>query len=169
MFNPNSAQIARSHGREDSSSLAKYGPPTPPPSLPIVADKPRRFAAGRPQTGPARVETVKATGRIGSGYCVAYARAQGFEIYGNANDWPTLAKEAGYPVDQSPAVGALIVTSESSAGTNTGHVTGTIQRIKDGYSYQCEQNYVSRKVTCGWIDLSSPLVVAYIHPKTPSP
>lgn len=134
-----------------------------------MADKPRRIDAriakidqipGRP-----RVVVTRKGKSIGNGSCVQYARAQGVPASGIARNVPTLAKEQGYQVDLQPEVGAAIVTRESSAGTNSGHVTGPIEQIDGNWAYQCEQNYVRATVTCGWIDLSSATIVAFIHPR----
>ena len=75
--------------------------------------------------------------------------------------WPTNAKLAGYMVDTIPTIGSILVTRESSAGTNTGHVTGQVQKIENGYAYVDEQNYVSKTITEGWVPISR--VVAVIH------
>lgn len=142
----------------------------PPPSLPVVSDKPIRTvriaARGVKKTilpGRNRVEVVRKGKSVGNGSCVQYARSQGVPAHGLAKNTPTLAKKAGFKVDLQPAVNAAIVTSESSAGTNTGHVTGPIQKIEGNWGYQCEQNYVRGTVTCGWIDLTNPTIVAFIH------
>jgi surface antigen len=142
------------------------------PHLPVIPDRPNyrpRIGAriGKKTTAPARARVLRVVSgkRTKTGQCVAWARSQGFEIYGNANKWPTLARKENYLVDLEPTVGAIIVTSESSAGTNTGHVTGAIKVIDGNWAYISEQNYRRGMVTEGWIDLTSPLIVAFIHPK----
>lgn len=100
---------------------------------------------------------------VGSGQCVAYAQINGFFIRGNANQWPKNAKISGYIVNKTPEIGAIVVTSESSAGTASGHVTGPIQKIDGDWLYVSEQNYVRKTITEGWINIS--LAVAIIHPK----
>lgn len=103
--------------------------------------------------------TIKRGYRAGSGQCVALARSQGFLVTGNAKYWPANAKRAGYRVDMTPGVGAIIVTSESARG----HVTGKIQQIDGDWAYISEQNYVSLTVTTGWINLKSNFIRAFIH------
>lgn len=126
-------------------------------SLPHVPDKPLKAQNG------ARARVVLVLGKVsGNGSCVAYAKSLGFRVSGNANLWPQNALVAGYRVDKIPEVGAIIVTKESSYGANTGHVTGAIQKIEDGYAYISEGNYVSGRVTEGWILLSK--AIAFIHP-----
>ena len=133
------------------------------PSLPIIPDRPRRPIVFASQTSKARVEKVLSV-RYGSGQCVALARAiSGLEISGSAYLWPTLAKNEGYTVDKIPAKGAVIVTSESSYGTYTGHVLVQTGDVVAGYIPVIEQNYISRTVTVGWLPASSPVIVAFIH------
>ena len=122
----------------------------------------RTARVGTPQ-GRNRVVEVMDGSVVGSGQCVAYARTSGVLLSGNAKYWPQLAKNAGYLVDNTPEIGAIIVTGESSAGTSTGHVTGPIEQIDGDWMYISEQNYVSRTVTKGWIHIS--LALAIIHPK----
>lgn len=138
--------------------------PMTPSHLPKAGDRPAsRMAAVPTPPGRARVERVL-VGHYGSGQCVALVRAKsGLEIAGNARDWPTLAKKAGYRVDMRPGTGSVIVTTESSVGTNTGHVLYQTGPADDGWLPVIEQNYISRTVTTGWIAASSPVIVAFIH------
>lgn len=171
----NSHNFQATYRRENSDAAqAVFFDPNRKPliGLPVVADKPNyrpqvatRIGKKTILAGRKRVETVLKGKAVGNGSCVQYARSQGFKVSGIAKNTPTLAKNEGYQVDLSPAVGAAIVTTESSAGTNSGHITGPIQKVDGNWGYQCEQNYVSHTVTCGWIDLSSPTIVAFIHPK----
>ena len=124
--------------------------------LPEVIDRPLEA-----KIAPYARVVVNTHKSVGSGQCVSLAQAQGFRISGVARMWPTNAKLAGYKVDTIPTIGSILVTGESSAGTNTGHVTGQVQKIENGYAYVDEQNYVSKTITEGWVPISR--VVAVIH------
>ncbi len=95
--------------------------------------------------------------------CVPYVRAHGFDIQGNANQWPALALAAGYTVDQIPEVNAAIVTTENSANVITGHVVIQTGEEENGYIPVKEQNYVKGMESEGWLPTYK--VVAIIHPK----
>lgn len=149
-------------------TIPAYWPiPFKPPSLPVIPNKPRRLA-NLPYTvknGRLRVEKVLYGESYGTGQCVALAQAWGFHISGSARLWPYNARQAGYVVDTIPQDGAAIITTESSYGTNTGHVL--IQNgDRDGdWLPVIEQNYVRLTVTTGWLNVHSPTIVAFIHPK----
>lgn len=146
--------------------LAQNRPPTLS-HLPDVPDKPRaalqRVLAVQAAEYP-RIAQVIGQGTARNEYgasCVAYARSLGFNVSGNANTWPTGAKAVGYRVDTKIEIGAILVTSESSAGTSTGHVTGKVERIENGYAFVKEQNVKRGMLTAGWVPVSR--VVAVIH------
>lgn len=146
--------------------LAKNKPPTLS-HLPDVPDKPykelQRILAIQAAEYP-RIAKIIGRGTARNEYgasCVAYARSLGFNVSGNANTWPTGAKAAGYRVDKKIEIGAILVTTESSAGTSTGHVTGKVERIENGYAYVKEQNVKKDMLTAGWVPVSR--VVAAIH------
>jgi surface antigen len=109
-----------------------------------------------------RVLSIEKGERYGSGQCVALAQAYGFRVSGNASAWPENAKKAGYTVNKDPKVGSVVVTTESSAGTATGHVA-LIEKIEDGWIYVKEQNYIRLTVSHGRIPIDSPIIRAYIH------
>jgi surface antigen len=135
-----------------------------PLTLEVVfsAPTPPAESTQRPPAVAGRVLRVEHGKRVGSGQCVALARSYGFAISGNARQWPENAKKAGYRVDTVPEVGAALVTSESSAGTDTGHVA-IIEDIKDGYLYLVEQNYVRLTISRGRIPIGSKIIVSVIH------
>lgn len=156
----------------ENSSLVQFrkNPPIQPTqlaSLPIIADKPHSALGRVVQVQSAeypRVAEIIGPGPARNEYgasCVAYAQSQGFHVFGNAKTWPTHAKAAGYRVDEQVTVGSILVTIDSSAKTNTGHVTGKVEKVVDGYAYVKEQNYVSGMLTAGWVPLTR--VVAAIH------
>lgn len=166
----NSQEIQVFTLREDSNAAphALQSPRTVA-HLPVVKDKPRAIIARYERANQAKYRRVvvviglgKARNKYGAS-CVAYARSQGFNITGDAYLWPAHAKAAGYAVDHHATIGSIIVTKESSAGTTTGHVTGKIQRIENGYAYVTEQNYKKGMLTAGWISLTK--VVGVIHPR----
>lgn len=101
--------------------------------------------------------------KYGNGQCVALARAMGFKISGSAYAWPSAAKKAGYTVDDKPAKGSIIVTSESSYGTHSGHVIYQTGEMVNGWIPVKEQNYKHLTVTVGFINVNNPRIRAYIH------
>jgi surface antigen len=101
--------------------------------------------------------------RIGNGQCVSLPKSLGFHITGSAYLWPKNAVLAGYKVGKTPKIGAIAVTKESSYGSYTGHVTGAVQKIENGYVYVQEQNYRRYTITEGWLPISR--VVTFIYPK----
>jgi hypothetical protein len=143
-----------------------YGPPAPfVTHLPEVKDKPAHLtrASIRPQDERyPRVDKVIGKG----GQCVSLAQKHGFNIYtGAAKGWPSAAKKLGYVVDKTPEKGAVIVTSESSAGTNTGHVMIITGEVVEGYIPIIESNYRRLTITSGYIAKNDPRIRAIIHPK----
>lgn len=131
------------------------GPPLPP--------KPVQ----RPKTTVKRTDRVLwvEQRKVGSGQCVAFVQAAGFNIHvGAARNWVTGAAAAGYKTGKTPIKGAAVVTSESSYGSNSGHVA-LVEKVEDGWVYVVEQNYVRAKVSHGRIPIGSPLVRLYIYPK----
>ena len=70
-------------------------------------------------------------------------------------------------MDKNPEVGAVIVTKESSKGSNTGHVA-IVNTITDTEVEVVEQNYVALGVvSTRWISKTSPIykTALFIHPK----
>lgn len=99
---------------------------------------------------------------FGNGQCVALARAYGYNITGNAKTWPSKAVQAGYFLSKSPHEGAVVVTTESSRGTDTGHVA-IVEMVTDSSIHIIEQNYVSAGVVSRRIiPINSNIVVTYI-------
>lgn len=144
-----------------------YGPPAPfVAHLPEVKDKPVRLARGHRIAQDERYPRVgKVIGK--GGQCVSLAQKRGFPIYvGAAKQWPEAAKKLGYVVDKIPEKGAVIVTTESSAGTNTGHVMVITGEEVDGYLPIIESNYRRLTITTGFIAKNDPQIRAIIHPKS---
>lgn len=96
--------------------------------------------------------------------CVTFVKSKGYNINGNARQWLENAPKYGYETGIEPRVGSVVVTSESSAGTNTGHVA-YIEDVRDGYIYVVESNYVRLTVSHGRIPIGSPLIRGYIYQK----
>jgi surface antigen len=132
--------------------------------LPETVDKPiaiQRAYKDRSATG--RVILVEQR-RVGSGQCVAFVQAAGFDIHaGAARNWVAAATNAGYTVSSVPIKGAAVVTWESSAGSKSGHVA-LVEEVDDNFIYVVEQNYVAGRVSHGKIARTSATIRAYIYP-----
>ena len=128
-------------------------------ALPKIADrKPSRGSILPQDARYSRVSRIIGLG----GQCVTVAQNAGFDIHaGAARNWPTVALALGYKVDLVPSIGAVVVTNESSYGTNTGHLA-LVKQIEENYVYVVESNYLSLTVTEGWMPVTS--AVAFIHP-----
>lgn len=103
----------------------------------------------------------------GTGQCVALLQAKGFPIHaGAARNWPTAAKKMGYTVDKVPAVGAAVITKESSPGTSSGHAALVINTSATDITVE-EQNYEGRFVSYRTIPLDSSTIknAMFIHPR----
>ena len=99
--------------------------------------------------------------RLG-GQCVSFARSYGYNITGNANQWPKNAVIAGYALNETPTVGAVVVTTEHSVGSHTGHVA-IVEKVDDDFVYVIESNYIRLTVSHGKIPRDSKIIVVYIH------
>jgi surface antigen len=95
--------------------------------------------------------------RYAYGYCTWYAynrrTAMGLSVgsnWGNATTWAAYARGAGYRVDNSPSVGAIMHTSGGWGGY--GHVAVVESLNSDGTITISEMNYV------GWNRVSSRVV-----------
>lgn len=130
--------------------------------LPTIQDKPRiAYNAPKSPQDERYPRVVKILGF--GGQCVTVAQNNGFPIHaGAARNWPVAASNLGYEVGSTPKVGSVIVTRESSYGTNSGHVA-LVKRVEGEYVYVLESNYIGGKKTEGWIPVSK--AVAFIYPK----
>lgn len=130
-------------------------PPTPAPTAP-KAKQQTRTKAGTP--------VIIHNGSSHSfpyGYCTYYvASKRKITFGGNAKAWLNNAKDAGYATGSSPAVGAVVVTTESRA---YGHV-GIVEEVKGGQFKISEMNYEGfGKVDTRWIAIGSGVVRGFIY------
>lgn len=102
---------------------------------------------------------VQSGNRYSYGYCTWYVYNRRAELgmpvgsfWGNASSWAYFARSAGYVVDRTPAVGAIMQDSSSAGGY--GHVAVVEQMFEDGSFRISEMNYA------GWNVVSSRTVPA---------
>ena len=102
---------------------------------------------------------IQAGNRYSYGYCTWYVYNRRAEIgapigsfWGNASSWAHLARSAGYNVDRTPSVGAIMQDSSSAGGY--GHVAVIEQMFEDGSFRVSEMNYA------GWNVVSSRTIPA---------
>lgn len=95
------------------------------------------------------------------GWCTYYVATRRYVPghWGNARSWLSSARSAGYPTGREPAVGAIVVTSESWMG----HVA-YVESVRGDAVYIAEMNYV------GWgiashrtISAHAGMVMGYIY------
>ncbi len=109
----------------------------------------------------------KLEGRAGSGhrfpygYCTWYVAQKRYVPWGgNAGTWLYNAKVSGYRTGKSPAVGAIIVTTDSAY---YGHVA-LVEKVGDGSITVSEMNYKGwGKVNSRVISTSSRSIKGYIY------
>ena len=104
------------------------------------AEAQRQQAALLAQQAVATASPASVGNHFSYGYCTWYvANRRPIPWYGNAIEWWPNARAYGYAEGQAPAVGAVMVTSESSAG----HVAYVESVNADGSWTVSEMNYVA--------------------------
>lgn len=102
---------------------------------------------------------VKAVTGFGNGTCVPYARQRsGIKLYGNAATFLERAIGSGYATGTIPAVGAIIVTNES-----TGHVA-VVEEVANDKIKISEQNYKGLYIVSErWFSKTDERILGYIY------
>jgi len=106
-----------------------------------------RSSSNSRATGSAQTVNIKPGTRANGypyGWCTYYVATRRYvpSSWGNARNWLYSAKRAGYATGSEPAVGAIVVTSESGYG----HVA-YVESVNGGSITIAEMNYVGWGVT----------------------
>ena len=102
--------------------------------------------------------------RFRYGYCTYYVASR-FPVTwsGDAYLWPKNASQQGYRVDKEPEAGAILVTSENSYNTRSGHVA-YIEAVTETTITITEMNFKAWNVVSSrTIQKDSRIIVAVIH------
>lgn len=134
----------------------------PPPPTPVPT--PTQTAAKKQQTRtkagtPVIIRSGKGH-KFPKGYCTWYVASKRLITFGgNAKAWLSNGKAAGYATGSAPAVGAVVVTTESPYG----HVA-YVEEVRDGKYRVSEMNYKGFGVRSErWISIGAPQVRGFIY------
>lgn len=137
----------------------------PPPPAPAPAPTPntpaaKKQPATRTKSGTPVIVHSGGGHSFPRGYCTWYvASKRKITFGGNAKAWLKNGKAAGYATGSSPAVGAVVVTNESSYG----HVA-YVEEVKGGQFRVSEMNYKGFGVRSErWIPIGSGSVKGFIY------
>lgn len=117
-----------------------------------IAAAQQRTAAPAARTGGSYYANAAAVGnRYDYGYCTWYAYNRRAELgrpvgsfWGNASTWAGFARASGYPVSNTPSIGAVMQDSYSAGGY--GHVAVVESKGADGSITISEMNYAGWNV-----------------------
>lgn len=129
------------------------------PHLPVVKNKP---STNLVTSGRVILDIGKSVDINGDGKstCVEYMQSRGWNIKGDAKEWLTKAREAGYKTSDKPVNGAIVVTNESPWD----HVAEVSKMVGDKLVI-VEQNVIPNTQTTGTLPIDSPVILGYILPQ----
>jgi surface antigen len=135
--------------------------PPPPAPAPAPTSKPVAKVATRTKAGTPVIVHNGSGHSFPWGYCTYYVSTRRKITFGgNAKAWLSNAKAAGYATGSTPAVGAVMVTTESRA---YGHVA-YVEEVSGGKVKISEMNYSGfGKVDTRWLDIGSGVIRGYIY------